>query len=127
VSRPIRSSGKKGRSVAEALAIARQLIGTDPGFVQANPQLAVDLARLGYVDDEAMKVALTAALHEVTPDDHREPSQPHRNPGFPFQWKSVFFNNQAMYLKFKLEGTRKKPVLWMWSCHEQHFGRHDED
>jgi len=107
--------------------MARQLIKADPGFVPANPQLAVDLARLGHVDHEAMKGALSAALHELTPDDYRAPSQPHRNPGFPFIWTSLFFDNQAMYLKFKLEGTQKKPVLWMWSCHEQHFGRHDED
>jgi hypothetical protein len=62
--------------------------------------------------------ALLSALSEIAPKDYRPMKEPDRVPGIPFIWKSDCFG-RSMYLKFKLLGTKRKPVLWWYSCHPE--------
>ena len=81
-----------------------------------DPEIANEVAELGYPGKEGMMKALLAALEEVGPDCYRPPGQPDTRPGIPFVWESKYFKTK-MYLKFKILGTKSKPVLWWYSCH----------
>jgi hypothetical protein len=106
---------KTGHTIIEALLIAKDLTRKSL-FQIGDPEIANELAELGYPGEEAMLKALLTALDEVTPLDYRPSGQPDRIPGIPFVWSSKCFNT-SMYLKFKLMGTKRKPVLWWYSCH----------
>jgi len=106
---------KTGHTILEAIVVAKEL--TQKNLYQiGDPELANELAELGYLGEECMSEALLMALNEITPADYRAPGQPDDVPGIPFVWNSDCFNKN-MYLKFKLRGTKKKPVLWWYSCH----------
>jgi hypothetical protein len=110
---------KTGHTLPQALAIARDL--TQKRFYEiGNPELANELAELGYPGDAAMNKALLIALGEVTPEHYRPSAEPHKIPGIPFIWNSDCFERR-MYLKFKILGTKHKPTLWWYSCHEVAF------
>jgi hypothetical protein len=79
-----------------------------------------ELSELGYPGDEAMFQALKSAFSEARPSHHRPDSNPQETPSHIFVWESKFFRCR-MYLKFKLRGTQKKPVLWVYSCHPAYF------
>jgi hypothetical protein len=99
----------------EAILIAKDLTRKNL-FHIGDPEIANELAELGYPGEEAMVEALLTALDEVTTQNHRPPGQPDKIPGIPFVWSSKCFKT-VMYLKFKLAGTKRKPVLWWFSCH----------
>jgi len=67
-----------------------------------------------------MHKALCAAFDEATPESYNVDQAPQSTPAYIFVWQSTFFTRK-MFLKFKLLGTRKKPVLWLYSCHEAYF------
>ena len=90
-------------------------------FHVGHPQLAVELTDLGFAGNELMVEALNAAFTEVRPEDHQTDPKPEGRPAYIFVWDSVLFETK-MYLKFKLMGTRAKPVLWLYSCHPAYFG-----
>lgn len=110
---------KTGHTLPQALAIARDLTKKQL-YEIGDSELANELAELGYLGDEAMNKALLIALSEVTPENYHPPAEPHENPGIPFVWNSICFEKR-MYLKFKIKGTKHKPTLWWYSCHEAHF------
>jgi hypothetical protein len=105
---------KTGHTIPEALLIAKDL--TQKNLFQIGDAEIANEAELGYPGEEAMQKALLTALEEVTPLDYRPPGQPDKIPGIPFVWSSKCFKT-SMYLKFKLMGTKRKPVLWWYSCH----------
>jgi len=106
---------KSGHTIPEAIGIAKQLTEKNL-FEIGDPEIANEVADLGYPGDEGMLKALTIALSEIVPENYRPPGQPHSNPGIPFIWESKSFKRE-MYLKFKLTGTKRKPGLWWYSCH----------
>jgi hypothetical protein len=106
---------KSGHTVPEVIAIAKQLTQKNL-FEIGDPEIANEIAELGYPGEEGMREALLIALSEITPEHYRAPGQPHKVPGIPFIWESKSFKIE-MYLKFKLLGTKRKPVLWWYSCH----------
>jgi hypothetical protein len=106
-------------SPATAL-IAAQLLVKDGLYHPENPEVASELTELGYPGDELMREAIQLAFNEVSPEAFQVDPAPQSTPAFIFVWHSQCFKRQ-MYLKFKLEGTRKKPVLWIYSCHGAHF------
>jgi hypothetical protein len=106
---------KTGHTIVEAVAIAKDLTRKHLYHI-GDPEIANELAELGYLGEESMTKALLIALSEVTPSDYRPPGEPDVVPGVPFVWNSKCFKT-SMYLKFKLLGTKRKPVLWWFSCH----------
>jgi hypothetical protein len=106
---------KTGHTVREAISIAKQLTQKNLYHI-GDPEIANEVADLGYPGDEGMVQALLIALNEVRPEDYRPTGQPDKIPGIPFVWNSKCFKS-SMYLKFKLLGTKSKPVLWWYSCH----------
>ena len=106
-----------GHTLPEAIAIAKSL--TSQGFYHiGKPELSNEIAELGYHGDDGMVTALLKALNEITPEHYRPMKEPDHVPGIPFIWTSECFKT-SMYLKFKLHGTKKKPVLWWYSCHPE--------
>lgn len=106
-------------SPTQALIEARKLAALDL-YQIGDVELPNELAELGYPGEELMREALCSALNEVDqtlycPDEH-----PQAPPAYIFIWESKHFGCR-MYLKFKLKGTRKKPVLWIYSCHKAYF------
>lgn len=108
---------KTGHTIAEAISIAKQLTQKKL-FHIGDVEIANELAELGYPGEEGNIEALMMALNEITPSHYRAPGDPDAIPGIPFVWKSACFG-RGMYLKFKLKGTKKKPVLWWYSCHPE--------
>lgn len=108
---------KSGHTIPEAIRIAKELTKKDLYHI-GDPEMANELAELGYPGEEGMSQALLIALGEIEPEDYRPPRDPHPNPGIPFVWNSKCFNKR-MYLKFKLVGSR--PALWWYSCHEAYL------
>ena len=64
--------------------------------------------------------ALKLAFSEATPDAYRHDPDPKTPPAYIFVWLSPGFGVEV-YLKFKLKGTKHKPVLWIYSCHKAHY------
>ena len=104
-----------GHTVTEAISIAKTLTEKQL-FHIGDSEITNEVAELGYPGDEGMISALLSALDEVTEEHYRPPGEPHKIPGIPFVWDSKCFKTK-MYLKFKLLGTKRKPVLWWYSCH----------
>jgi hypothetical protein len=104
-----------GHTIPEAIAIAKLLTQKNLYHI-GDLELPNEVADLGYPGDDGMVRALLLALNEVMPKDYRPPGQPDKIPGIPFVWNSDCFKLR-MYLKFKLLGTKSKPVLWWFSCH----------
>lgn len=104
-----------GHTLSEAIAIAKDLT-TKKLYHLGDQELANELAELGYPGDEGNVEALLIALSEITPENYRPTGKPDTIPGIPFVWHSKCFK-RSMYLKFKLLGTKHKPVLWWFSCH----------
>jgi hypothetical protein len=108
---------KNGRTLPESIAIAKDL--TSRGLYHiGNVQIIADLADFGYPGGDAMQEALMMALGEISPIHHRPMKEEDAIPPIPFVWNSTCFRKR-MYLKFKIEGTKHKPVLWWFSCHEE--------
>lgn len=104
-----------GHTIPESILIAKQL--TQKNLFQiGDPEIANEIAELGYPGNEGMLNALLIALSEVKAEHYRPPARPDARPGVPFIWESKSFKTE-MYLKFKLLGTKRKPVLWWYSCH----------
>jgi hypothetical protein len=111
---------KSVHSPTEALITARALMQQGL-FHIGRVELPSELTDLGYPGNDLMRDALCAALGEARTEHCRIDSNPHYDsPAHIFIWESQFFGRR-MYLKFKLKGTRKKPVLWLYSCHEAYF------
>lgn len=115
-----RGQGKPIYSPAEALINARALLKQGL-FHIGRIELPSELTDLGYPGDELMWEALCAALEEVRAEHCQADPNPQQNSSAHiFVWKSQYFGRR-MYFKFKLKGTRNKPVLWLYSCHEAYF------
>jgi hypothetical protein len=72
---------KTGHTILEALLVAKDL--TQKNLFQiGDPEIANELAELGYPGEEAMLKALLTALGEVTPLDYRPPGQPEKIPEY---------------------------------------------
>ena len=67
-----------------------------------------------------LREALNAAFDEVDASCSRVDPHPQDPPAHVYVWHSRRFGRR-MYLKFKLKGNRKKPVLWLYSCQEAYF------
>jgi len=89
-------------------------------FHVGHTELPNQLSDLGYPGDELMRQALNAAFEEADASYSRVDPSPQGPPAHIYVWNSRFFCRR-MYLKFKLAGTKKKPVLWLYSCHEAYF------
>jgi hypothetical protein len=110
---------KSLHSPAEALDIARTLMRQ--GFLHVGcAQLPNELADLGHPGDELMRKALIAVLGEARPEYYQIDRNPQDTPAHVYVWDSAFFDRR-IYLKFKLMGTKAKPVLWLYSCHPAYF------
>ena len=107
------------RSPTEALIQARTLMKQGL-FHPGRTELPNELSDLGYPGDEMMREALCAAFEEAYPNCHQADPNPKEPPAYIFVWHSAFFGRR-IYLKFKLKGTRRKPVLWVYSCHQAYF------
>lgn len=106
---------KTGHTLPEAISIAKQLTSKRL-FHIGDPEIINELAELGYLTDVERMEGLLLALGEVGPENYRPTGQPDPIPGVPFVWDSKCFKTE-MYLKFKILGTKNKPVLWWYSCH----------
>jgi hypothetical protein len=89
-------------------------------FHPGRTELPNELAELGWPGDQMMWEALCGAFEEVRVDFYQIDRNPQEPPAYIFIWESKFFGKRV-YLKFKLKGTRRKPVLWVYSCHTAHF------
>jgi len=83
-------------------------------------ELPSELTDLGYPGDELMRKALDAAFGEARAKYHQIDSNPQDPPAHIYVWDSAFFGTR-IYFKFKLKGTKAKPVLWLYSCHPAYF------
>lgn len=106
-------------SPGEALIVARSLFKQGL-FHIGHTDLPNQLSDLGYPGNELMLEALNAAFEEADASCNRVDPNPQDSPAHIYVWDSRFFRRR-MYLKFKLRGTKKKPVLWLYSCHEAYF------
>jgi hypothetical protein len=106
-------------SPTEALVIARALM-LKGLFHIGRSELPSELTDLGYPGDELMREALNAVLEEAHPKYYQNDSNPQDPPAHIYIWDSVFFGKR-IYFKFKLKGTKAKPVLWLYSCHPAYF------
>jgi hypothetical protein len=105
-------------SPAEAIAKAcdslrRNRYRLTPG---AGAQLQELLNSLGKAGQHEMEEALQTILQEIRPADYRAPRDPEPVPGISFIWVSKYFGKEV-YFKFKLVGSRKKPLMVIYSCH----------
>ena len=110
---------KSLHSPAEALEIARALMRQGL-FHIGRTELPNELTDLGYPGDELMRKALDAVFGEAQARYHQTDSNPQDPPAHIYVWDSTFFGTK-IYLKFKLKGTKAKPVLWLYSCHPAYF------
>lgn len=110
---------KSLHSPAEALDIARALMRQGL-FHIGRTELPSELTDLGHPGDELMTKALNAVLGEAQAKFHQIDANPQNPPAHIFVWDSAFLGTR-IYLKFKLKGTKAKPVLWLYSCHPAYF------
>ncbi|SPF49390.1 hypothetical protein SBA4_4050004 [Candidatus Sulfopaludibacter sp. SbA4] len=103
-------------SPTEALIQARTLMKQGL-FHPGRTELPSELSDLGYPGDELMREALCAAFEEAHPKCYQVDPDPQQPPAYIFVWHSTFFGRRIYLLK----GTRKKPVLWVYSCHQAYF------
>jgi len=83
-------------------------------------ELPSELTDLGYPGDELMRKALNAVLAEARTEYHQIDPNPQDAPAHIYIWDSEFFG-ERIYFKFKLKGTKTKPVLWLYSCHPAYY------
>lgn len=113
------AKGPKERSIQESIAIARDLVAK--GIFQPSEKLPNELTDLGVFGQEDMLNALKAAFAELKTDFYSPVALEFSNhPGLQFVWDSKHFQKK-MCVKFSLRGTRNKPRLVIWSCHQSYF------
>ncbi len=91
-------------------------------FHVARPEFPSELADLGYPGDELMWNALNAVLAEADAKHYQIDQNPQDPPAHIFVWDCEYLGVR-IYFKFKLKGTRAKPVLWFYSCHPAYFDK----